>query len=318
VHLPVSVTQLNGIPRQYLSTLPTQDAATNTLLSATVPNPFLGLNTNSSVSSSKTATTAQILSHYPQFPVGDTSSGWTGSGGILEDNLNVGASYFESINVRLQKRLSNGLQLVGNYIHSKLIERDDWLNASDPRPEKRISPFDHPNRFVVAAVYELPFGRGGSRLKQAIIGGWRVTSFYTIQTGQPFIWVNGSSTTPGDYVFYGGPGQLTVDNRNANSPAFNTALFNATQTFQYHLRTFSTTFPNLRQDGLNELDSSVLKNFRITERAQFQFRFEVFNLVNHPTFGPPNTQVSSGSSFGTITTQSNRPRTIQVGAKIIF
>jgi hypothetical protein len=95
---------------------------------------------------------------------------------------------------------------------------------------------------------------------------------------------------------------------------FDTA--SATQ-LEYHIRTFSTTFPNLRQDGINNFDSSLLKRFNFTERMYLQLRLEAFNVINHPTFAAPNTQATS-ASFGIINTQANRPRTIQIGARFVF
>jgi hypothetical protein len=234
----------------------------------------------------------------------------------------VGSSYFHSINVRVQKRLNNGLSLTVNFIHSKLIEFDSWLNDSDARPEKRVSPTDRPNRIVTAVTYELPMGRGkrlnvNSRWANLLVGGWRLNSIYRYQTGGPFAWVNGSSTTPGDYVYLGGP--LNFDNRNTNASAFNTAAFDtkAADAYQYHIRTFSTTFGNLRTDGINQWDASFLKRFDFAEKRYLQLRFEGFDILNHPTFGPPNLQ-GTNTQFGLITTQANRPRTIQIGARIVF
>ena len=128
-----------------------------------------------------------------------------------------------------------------------------------------------------------------------------------------------STTNPGDYVYFGGPGALKVDSRNTNSVAFDTSLFatNATQTFAYHVRTFSTTFPNIRQDGINQLDASMLKKINFSEKAYFQFRFEAFNLFNHAAFGPPNV-AATNPSFGLITTQANRSRQIQLGGRLVF
>ena len=96
--------------------------------------------------------------------------------------------------------------------------------------------------------------------------------------------------------------------------AFDNTIFqtNSSSKFAYHIRTFSTTFPNLRQDGLNEWDPSILKNVRFTERAYFKLRFEFFNVPNHPTFGAPNLSATN-AAFGTITSLANRPRTIQIG-----
>jgi hypothetical protein len=317
VNLPMSVTQLNAIPRQYLSTLPVRDQTAVNTLTATVKNPLVGLLPGTSLNSANT-TVAQLLSAYPEFPAGEAS----GSTGVVEQNLTAGSSYFESLNVRLEKRLSSGLSVIGNYMYSKLMEEDNWLNDTDMAPEKRVSPFDHTHHFVLAASYELPIGKGralplNSRLANALLGGWVVNGIFTYQTGAPLLWTNGSTTSIGDYLYFGG--QLGLNDRQVSGPAFNRSLFDtkSADAFDYHIRTFPTTFGNLRADGINNLDSSLLKNFPITESKYFQLRLEAFNLLNHPTFEAPNT-TASNSSFGLITAQANLPRQIQLGVRFVF
>jgi len=333
VHTPITVTQLNFIPAKFLSTLPVRDAAENTTLTTNVTNPLAGLLPNGGNLNNSTTALANLLGGYPEFPAGTGAGGWSGSTGVIEQDLDNGHSFYNSLNVRVQRRLSSGLSVIGNYAWSKLIEQDSWLNASDPVPEKRASPFDHTQRFVLAFTYDLPFGHNrplnvNSRWLNAVVGGWTMNSVYIWQVGAPLVWVNGSTTTPGDYVYFGGPGALATgyNNRQVNTttagtalPAFNTSLFitNSANTFSYHIRTFSTTFDNLRQDGLNEWDPSILKRIQFKERMYLQLRFEFFNVLNHPTFTAPNLQATS-TSFGTITSVSNRPRTIQVGARFVF
>jgi hypothetical protein len=320
LHLPVNVTQLNGIPRAYLSTLPVRDNSVS-YLTGNIANPFAGLNTSQNTA---TTTVAQLLARYPQFPVGDAAGGWSGSTGVFEFNNPIGSSYFNSLNVRLQKRTSHGLTLTTNFIYSKMIERLSWLNDSDPTLERRVSPNDRPLRFVLSAVYELPVGRNKavnlhSRLANTLLGSWKITSVYTRQAGAPINWVNSSSTSPGDYVYFGGP--LTLNNRQVNGTAFDKSVFDTVSTdqFQYHIRTFSTTFGNLRADGINQLDSSLLKRFEFSPEGRkfFELRGEVYNVANHPVFAAPNTQATS-SAFGTITSTVNRFRTLQLSGRIVF
>jgi hypothetical protein len=320
VHLPIDYTQINGIPRQFLSTLGVRDTSQNYLTSS-VANPFSGLQSSSNGS---TTTPAQLLARFPEFPVGDSAGGWNGSGGVLEQNLNLGRSYFESINVRLQKRFSHGLTFVVNYVHSKLIEQISWLNDSDPVPEKRISTIDHPDRIVMALGYDLPFGKGrahdlNSRFLDAVAGGWTLNNVFTWQVGAPIAWENGSSSSPGDYVYFGGPIDLNNRQVGPGAKAFNTGAFDtvAADTLQYHIRTFPTTFSNLRMDGILDWDSSVLKRIRFTEKAYMQLRLESYNTLNRPTFAAPST-TASNSAFGTITATANRFRTIQLGVRIVF
>lgn len=316
LNLPIFVTQLNSVPTQYLSTTTTRDQPLITALSATTPNPFANLATSQN---GTTATVAQLLAKFPQFPTGTGSFG----NGIIELNHTAGSSYYQSLNARFQRRFSGGMTVVANFIHSKTIDRTTWLNDTDLTPEKRISPNDRPNRIVLATTYELPFGRGkrfsvgGSKLAQYVLGDWGLNSVYTFQVGAPLTWVNGSTTSPGDYVYQGTP--IVLNNRNNNSPAFNTSAFDtlAANQFQYHIRTLSTTFPNLRGDGINEWSPSLSKRFRYKEKTALQLRLEAYNVLNHPTFAAPNTTATS-AAFGTITAQANRPRTLQIGARLTF
>jgi hypothetical protein len=88
----------------------------------------------------------------------------------------------------------------------------------------------------------------------------------------------------------------------------------------YHIRTFSTAFPNVRADGINQFDASVLKRFSLPkadERKYFELRFEGFNVVNHAVFAAPNT-TATNAAFGTITATANLVRTIQVAGKMVF
>ncbi|MGD0226720.1 MAG: TonB-dependent receptor [Terriglobia bacterium] len=67
----------------------------------------------------------------------------------------------------------------------------------------------------------------------------------------------------------------------------------------------------------NELDAGIYKNFKVTERVKMQFRAEGINLPNHPDFGGINTNLNSGS-FGLALNQSNAPRRIQFGLRVLF
>ncbi len=332
IHLPIYTTELNGIPRQFLSTLPVRDTTVINQLNANTPNPFAGLIPSVASLNGATITVAQLLARYPQYPVGAES----GSTGVYMQNNEAGQSFFHSLNVRVSKRFSGGMSIVGNYIFSKLIEQDTYLNDTDFAPERRISPYDHPHRFVIATIYEIPFGKGkrfniSNRWLDAAVGGWSINSIYTYQVGAPLTWVNGSTSNPGDYPLTNGTNSLDVSSLNFNNrsadlsaagvaiPAFSTSPFvtASTAAFQYHIRTLPTTFARLRTDGINEWSPSVSKRFHITEKTTLQLRAEAYNVLNHPVFGPPNTTGTS-AAFGTITTQANSPRSMQLGARLVF
>ena len=79
----------------------------------------------------------------------------------------------------------------------------------------------------------------------------------------------------------------------------------------------SRTYTGVRMDKTKNLDFSLFKNFQITERFRLAFRAEAFNLTNTPVFGAPGTTVN-GANFGIITGQSNTPRNVQLGLKLVF
>jgi hypothetical protein len=77
-----------------------------------------------------------------------------------------------------------------------------------------------------------------------------------------------------------------------------------------------------RGPGLADLDLSLFKNTKLTERTNLQLRAEFFNALNHPNFGTPNATVFSGTAFnpsaGLITTTTTTSRQIQFGLKLFF
>jgi hypothetical protein len=317
VHLPVETAQANPIPAQYLSTQTTRDQTVINALSASVANPLKALLPGTSLNGS-TISTAQLVALYPEFPQGSGST----TSGIVDENATSGSSYFNSLDVRVEKRLSYGLSAIGNYTFSKLIEADDFLNATDTRLERRISPFDHTQHFALGFTYDLPIGTGRavnlrSRWVNAFVGGWTVNGIYSYQTGGPIDWSNS------DYVYLGGP--LDFDATRTSSPILNTAAFdtNSKDQFQYHIRTWPSTLSSVRFESIENLDSSILKDFHFTERVYFQLRLEAFNSFNHPQFGAfsgssgPNMSPTS-SAFGEYNGQSNIPRAIQLGGRLVW
>lgn len=297
---------LNAIPLQYLSTLPVRDQATIDRLGTVVSNPFRGLLPGTGLNGTTTSA-GSLLRPFPQF---------SGDGGVKMNSINDGSSYFHMLQMRLDKRFANGLQVTANYQHSRLMERIRHLNAQDPLPEKRVSPDDRPNRFVSSVAYDLPFGRGkhllGSlnRWADLAVGGWILNSIYTIQSGGP---LNFEST---DFIYFGGP--LNLDPRGVGG-AFDTTRFetNSARQLANHVRTFPSRFSNLRLDKANNIDLSVVKNFRIAERVSVQYRLEAFNAFNHAEMDNPDLNPTS-KTFGKITNQPNLARSIQMGLRLKF
>ncbi len=309
VRLPIN-TQLDSIPRQYLSTLPTRDNALNTLLTGTVPNPLRGLLPNSTSLNGSTVALQQLLIPFPQYPVGSGTS----NGVVLQGNP-AGSSYYHSLNVRLQKRFTNGLTFINNFIWNRLTDRTMYLNDTDSAPAKRIAGDSRPLREVLAGTYDLPVGRGrridlGHAWANTILGGWKFNGTLILQSG-PVIGL-------GNVVYFGGP--LNFDPHQPDGNSFDTSQFVtlSNQQLVFNIRTLPTQFNNFRRDHTEQVDLSMGKKFGLwSEQRHLEMRFEAFNVSNRVTFGSPNTTATS-TAFGTIATQANTPRRLQVGARLVW
>jgi hypothetical protein len=316
----------NTLPRQFLSTSPFRDDAWRTYMVGTVANPFKGLLSGTAakntLNTSSTITRAQLLRPYPQFSQVITTT-------------NQGYSWYHSLQFTVQKRFSKSYMVAGTYTFSKFMQAAEFLNPSDPMPLESISDMDTPHRITVSPIWELPFGRGKkfgagvNKVAREIIGGWQLQGIYTFQSGRPiqfgqtvvsYPWAR-AGTNSG--VMYFGDihdirlphSQQTVDHW------FNTAGFVKTSSqlidTNYQLRTFPLRFGFIRPDPLNNFDLSVLKNTRIAEGKDFQFRLEAINAMNHPNFAAPVTNPTA-SNFGQVTSVQNYSRRLQFTFKFVF
>jgi hypothetical protein len=243
-------------------------------------------------------------------------------------------SSYHSLNVKLNRRFSNGISILGAYTYSKAMgiggaeygDQSRQQNAYDRAAEYAALDFNQTERLTLSWIYELPFGKGkafGSSLGgvgAALAGGWSVQGNYTAHTGFPLTPVSGVSSNVGRQ-------DLNRSNRVCNgnlSGAARTlnAWFN-TSCFPDHL---FGTFGNSGNDviggpGVNNFDLAALKNTSFSmgrrEPVVLQFRGEFFNAFNHADFGDPNLTTST-AQFGVIRTTSIPGRQIQLGLKLLF
>ena len=295
---------LNFIPLEFLSTSPVRDQANIDRLARVVPNPFVGLLPNTSLNGITTSV-EQLLRPFPQF---------NGSNGVRIEGLTTGRSFFHMFQARFDKRFSSGFNFLANFQYSKLIEETNRLNAADPFLEHRIADEDRPLRLVLSSSYELPFGKGkpflggANPLVSRIVGGWQLNAIYVAQSGSPLDFTDRNS------IFFGG--NLNLDPRQIDRAAFDTTRFETRSAFQLdrNRRRFPTRFGNLRADGVNNLDASLIKNTQIFERLQLQIRLEMFNVLNRTQFNGPELNPTNGN-FGRITSAANLPRVLQLALR---
>lgn len=306
VHLQLSKS-MNGVPSSYLNVGQSRDATVINFLTAAVPNPFIGLAPGTTMNTSTTVQRMQLLLPYPQFT------------GVTLTNLPAGSSIFHEFEARVEKRMSHGVRFLANYSWSKKLDRLSYLNAQDVKPEKRISADDRPQHLTVSATYELPFGKSRRFNPQIpvanyVISNWNLSGIWSYQPqGAPLSW--------GDIIYKGtNLNDLKVSPHNVKK-AFDTTMFDMASADQPvtgdHLRTLPSQVTHARQDGINSFDFSLVKACQITARLKAQLRSDFFNAMNHPQFSAPSLTPTS-SAFGTITSQANLPRTIQVSLRLAF
>ncbi len=309
---------INALPSQYLSKLTTRDDTWNNYLSQTISNPLYNLvpgNTQGTYTST-TISRQTLLSPYPAF----------GSSGINTQE-NTGYSWYHSLQASASKRFSKGYTLSASYTFAKWQQAVNLLNASDPAPVREISDSDAPHRVNISGVWALPFGKGRKLLSGAngfverLVGGWEVSGIWSIQSGFALPW--------GNVIYYGDPAaiRLPLDQRSPEQ-WFNVANFetaSARQLLSNQVRTWPFRFSTIRGPRQNNVDLALLKQTRITEGKNIEFRAEALNAANHPYFPNPNmsqtvAQTVKDTGFGQISasTMSNYARRLQLSLRFLF
>jgi hypothetical protein len=299
---------------------------TQLLSSNLVANPFFGIITNPTSSLSRaTVAYSQLLKPFPQF---------TSVNAYRKPGAN---SLYHSFVFRMQKRFSQGLNLLLSYTGGKLIDdasqvvsflgaagnHQDYYNKD---AERSISTQDVSRQLVISFNYDVPFGHKGKLLRSIpkaldfVIGGWQTNGIFTYQTGIPLQIANGANNTnlgtstqrPNNN---GKSAKLSGPVSDRVNQYFDISVFS--QAPQFVLGNTSRTSPDLRAPSRKNLDASIFKNFHVMERANVQFRAEAFNATNHPTWNSPGTTVNASSGFGQITSASAQ-RVMQLALKLSF
>jgi hypothetical protein len=247
------------------------------------------------------------------------------------------SSTYHSLQARVQQRLDFGLALLGSYTWSKSIDdaSNFFTSAGDPnfpqnsfdlRAERGRSNFDVRHRLSLSYSYDLPFGKGRQYLADrgglsTLLTGWQTFGIVTLQSGRPFtvalLQEIDNSGTGRSSLGFGANDRpnLVGDPQIASSTPgrwFNTAAFAFSPP-----GTFGNAGRNILDGpGYQNVNVSLVKNTRVAERLNLQFRAEAFNLFNHPNFNLPDNFLGS-PTFGQITSARD-PRHIQFGLKLLF
>ena len=238
-------------------------------------------------------------------------------------------SNYDALNARLQQRFAHGFTVLSSFSWGKSIDNGsgvrqangDSYTPSDNnnlRGERGLSAFDYRTRWTTSFLYELPIGKG-----RALLGGWQIGGIFTLQDGFPF-----SVSCSSNPTYQNNDATCRADatglSPNLSNPTpnlwFNPAGFANRIGFVPGVgpyRVGNSGRNNVIGPGIVELDATLAKSLRITERASLEFRSEFFNLANHPIFGQPGATVAS-PTIGVISGTRLDPRQIQFGLKLAF
>jgi hypothetical protein len=247
-------------------------------------------------------------------------------------------SSYDALQMRFQQRFSRGFTLLSSFSWGKSID-----NSSGPRQqggdvqspsndynlsaERGLSAFDFRRRWTNSLLYALPIGKGkallgnAGRSVDALLGGWQLGTILTLQDGFPLTATCGSGSVQngGDTCYPDATGinpNLPMGSQGPNQ-WFNLAAFlnRAPGGAQYR---FGNSGRNtIIGPGIIDIDFSVIKNFRFTERQGLEFRAEFFNLPNHPLWGLPGASPGT-STYGVITSTVVDSRQLQLALKYSF
>ena len=289
-------------------------------LLAQVPNPFYGQITNGPLSY-PTVSFNQLLRPYPQYQQ------------LLLVREDSGDSEYESVQFRLDKQFSHGLNVNAGYTISKLMTDDFESGVNETGPQNAlynnhynhtIDTNDVPQRFVVSWMYELPVGKGkaylGSGLISKMLGAWEWSGIAAFQKGIPLRIAGPDNTGLPSFALNVGRGNRLCNPVLSNPTTgqyFNTSCFAPAPPFT--IPTDSLTQPVLRDYGRANVNMSAIRNQVFKERYNVQFRLEAFNVFNHPalSLGSGSSVTIGAAQFGQVLAGGN-PRQLQLGLRLVF
>jgi hypothetical protein len=243
---------------------------------------------------------------------------------------------YNALQVKAEKRVSQGLEFLMHYTFSHAYAYDSTYYSVDKKYAWGPNPYNRNQVFVANTIYELPVGRGkrflgdSGRAMDLILGGWQITNTLTYGTGLPFTPSIGECGTitdagpcrpnlvqPGNQIktgvtqvnggtYWFTPVAPLAYPLTAADAGLDSCTFARPVSGQYALpgcgQIGNAGFDSLRGPHAFYDDMAVAKTFSITERVKAQFRFDAYNVFNHPVLALPGNQcVDCGGSAGQIT-----------------
>ncbi|MGA8528207.1 MAG: carboxypeptidase regulatory-like domain-containing protein [Acidobacteriaceae bacterium] len=273
------------------------------------------------------------------FPAGGSRTEFPNLGQILY-NESAGTASYNGLEVTVDHHMARGLQFQSNWTWSKLIDTASSANLGfgyqtmfDPFNIDRsrgISLVSFPFIWVSNAIYTTPGLTQHNQLVRQTLGGWEISAIITSQSGQPFTVYGGFGNNNSQSLQYADhadrvPG-TALDVRSGGKSHWLNDYFNIDAFTENPAGTFGNTGKDIMRGApYNNIDAGLDKNWKIFDKYALQFRWEMFNALNHPNFGLPNAtnQIGSnganaGGTEGQIISMFGSPRIMQGALKLTF
>jgi hypothetical protein len=236
------------------------------------------------------------------------------------------SSNYEGVLASIEHRLSGGYTILANYTYSRCngvvpvtsLGGNTIQNPANPKADYGPCTYDSTQLFNGSVVY-FSHVTTANRFASLLLDDWQIAPLVRFSTGLP---VNPLTGTDRSLTGVG----LDRPNVNAGVPLYiNTS--HTSKLYQYvNPAAFSLnpigTFGNaghlmLRAPSYFDIDSSISRKFKATERINVDLRVEAFNVTNHPNFNAPSVSNPTSSTFGQVKTAQD-PRIMQGAFKVIF
>ncbi len=244
--------------------------------------------------------------------------GWTQD--ILQYQGYGATNRYNSLQIKLNKRFSNGYSILTHYTRQKSVNNAGEQYTFDKSLNRGTADFNRENIFVFTQLFELPIGRnrkyfsGMSRVADFFIGGWQINSNTTWESGFPF---NISydqcrnALNPATNTIQQQCDRDTGPNRpNVNGKIKYTPGVNGTIDASSFSKPAIGTFGNLKRNAIAgpsyfRTDASLFKRLNFTERMNLELRLEVVNLFNTVNLGNPDSFLGSFTAAGVLVPNAN-------------